>query len=40
MALATNLPAFLTDAGKRGFYKHKVVACPPSTTAPATSPQA
>jgi NAD(P)-dependent dehydrogenase (short-subunit alcohol dehydrogenase family) len=40
MALATNMPTFLTDAGKRGFYKHKVVACPPSTTAPATSPQA
>jgi NAD(P)-dependent dehydrogenase (short-subunit alcohol dehydrogenase family) len=38
MALATNLPAFLTDAGKRNFYKHR--RCEPrvATGAAATAP--
>jgi NAD(P)-dependent dehydrogenase (short-subunit alcohol dehydrogenase family) len=34
MALATNLPAFLTDAGKRSFYRHRAAAA--NGTAPPT----
>jgi hypothetical protein len=37
LALATNLPALLTDAGKRSFYRHRVAAVP---STPARAPSA